>query len=262
MIRCVARNRAVPFGPAGIRIIVAFLTCFFCSAALGQGIDGHGPMPPANTEDAAAPMRSWAPVVQDKALRGSLLFEFALGSVVQQTYSPTDSGSDATYKKVWLDNLFGANLNINWGPHERVGLSATAPVWFYLDSADGPAAMTMGDVEFAVPVGLLLPRKNRHGGPGVNHDIRGRRPTEPGGPGVNHDGVNHEFGLSAVPFVRLPTGSSTRWVGDGGVGGGLLLAAGLNYGVFASTANVGIDIRQRQAFDGPGDVMMGGPALR
>ena len=131
------------------------------------------------------------------------LFEFSRGSLNQVT---EDWNGQRTTPL--LDNVLGMNLGASWSPHERVSLQLAAPVFFQAVGATANGA-AMGDMRLTVPVALLLP-------------------SQASG-----------FGISVLPFLDLPTGDTTRFLGNGGVGGGGLLALGYGTGRFAVDLNAG-----------------------
>ena len=95
--------------------------------------------------------------------------------------------------------------------HERVQLSVVAPVYLSVVSGDAPAAAAMGDVQVAA------------------HGVWWS-PDEDEGP---------SFALGVLPFVQLPTGDASRYVGHAGVAGGVRLTASAAWGTFAPTVNTG-----------------------
>ena len=91
--------------------------------------------------------------------------------------------------------------------HERVQVSVVAPVYLSVVSGEAPTAAAMGDVQVAV------------------HGVWWSPDVEEG----------PSFAIGVRPFVQLPTGDASRYVGHDGVAGGLRLTASASMGAFAPT---------------------------
>jgi OOP family OmpA-OmpF porin len=180
---------------------------FLLSLASAQdgGFDAHGFHMAPQYGDVLDPLSVWRPgqpgghVV---AVQG--LFEFAdetLVSVVEDWNGVRPENQ--------LDDLFGLNLGVSWSPHERVGVQLAAPLFFTSRSVDGAQGAGMGDLRLAVPITLVVPAKTKG------------------------------FGLGLIPMLDLPTGAVSKFLGNGGVGGGGTLALGYEHTRFSVDGNVG-----------------------
>ena len=144
------------------------------------------------------------------------LFEFT-GESVTEVMLPAD-GSPAMYSPR-LSNVLGLHLGFGAAVHDFVRLDVTAPVFMLSNGRNGQAqGGALGDTRFSVNTAIIRSQKG--------------------------DG----FGISAIPFVDLPTGSSRKFLGQGSVGGGLKLAMGYELSRLTLSMDLGVDL------NGPRDV--------
>ena len=124
---------------------------------------------------------------------------------------PAD-GSPAVYTPR-LSNVLGLHLGIGAAVHDHVRLDLTAPIFMLSNGRNGQAqGGAMGDMRFAVNTAIVRPE------------------------------TGNGLGLSVVPFIDLPTGSSRKFLGQGSVGGGLKLAMGYELSRLTLTMDLGVDL--------------------
>jgi len=157
-------------------------------------------------------MSTWRPEAYTPLTFGAqAVFEYAEKPLVLHQYV----GEERTMVPL-VDNLFGANLGVQFGANPRFAFTAAMPVWFTSIGPEGVAGAALGDLRIAAPVSVLAP--------------------EPGVQG---------FGFTVIPFLDLPSGNLDRFLGAPGVGGGLLLASGVTTTNFHLTGNLGFEGTQR-----------------
>ncbi len=187
------------------------------SAQTLAGVDGHGEVPPPTDPAVTSPLTIWAPY-NDRARAWSAggVIEYVNAPLVQyQLLAP----GDPTEVKL-LNNVFGVNLGARYAVVRRFGVGVTAPVWFVSGGDPGGGGPALGDLHLWAPVGIVL--------------------TDPD--------TAEGFGLSAVPFIDLPTGASDRFLGDTALNVGVLGVGGYNVGILATNANLGIGVGNPIAF--------------
>jgi hypothetical protein len=186
------------------------IASWWLALAFAQGIDGgidaRGAHLAASDGDLKDPIYAWR-AERQRAGSGGVggLFEYAHAPLVR--YVPN---GDAFDREVLLDHLLGFNLMGGWAPHERVAVTAVMPLWFTSVGADGPQGLGLGDVRLAAPIGLVLPDE-RDGG----------------------------IGLSLIPILDLPSGSSAQFLGNRTVSGGGVVAVGYGMRRWNVDANLG-----------------------
>ena len=202
---------------------MAFFTILLaiCSApnlARAQGVDAHGPVPPPVDPDLRSSLTLLAP---ERSPQGSgsfgVLGEFVDSPLVQVRVV----GPGASREFALLDNVAGLNFAGRYVLSKRVGVSLTAPLFLTSATAVATRGLAMGDVHLWVPVGLVLPDS------------------------TTGDGL----GVSAVPWVQLPTGVVDLFLGDPGVGYGLTTAIGYASGSLSLNTNVGFERSAAERFD-------------
>lgn len=180
--------------------------------AQDEGFDAHGFIHAPGDGDRLDPLTTWRAERQvpwSVGLTG--LFEYAHRPLVIARYDGIDVDRENA-----LDHLVALNLGVQTAFHERVGLGLSAPLYFATFNDLGSQGAAMGDMRLWVPIGLVLPK-------------------------AVGDEPNAGFGLSLVPFINLPSGRQQRFLGDGGVGGGGLLAASVGTGDLLLSAHVGAE---------------------
>ncbi len=108
--------------------------------------------------------------------------------------------------------------------HDRVQASVVAPVYLSVVAGDASPAAAMGDVQVGV------------------HGVWWASPEDSGA----------AITLGVLPFLQLPTGDASRYVGHDGWAGGARLTASAVMGDFAPTFNTGF--RWTPEASGDGDV--------
>ncbi len=108
-----------------------------------------------------------------------------------------------------LDGLLGANLTGSAGLGDRVAIGVGMPFWLGVAGAVGDGG-ALGDLRLQVPVAAVRPGERGAG-----------------------------FGLSVVPWLDVPTGDATRFLGRGSFGGGALGVVGYGFGDVRLSLNLG-----------------------
>ncbi len=181
--------------------------------------DGHGIVVPTGDGDLRDPLTLWR---AERQVRGSWgawgTFEYANNPLVQHERTPEGD----VFREPLLAHVFGLHVAGQYSPHERVGIAADLPLWFTSTGLDGTQGIAAGDLSLSVPVGILLPR----------------------------EGEGLSVGLSAVPFLRAPTGATARFLGTDGFSGGGSLVTTLQGGRFSGTVQVGAEGQPASDLDG------------
>ncbi len=201
-------------------MILALILALTSAPALGQdaGFDAHGFRLAPDDGDPLDFYGVWRPEVQTPA-------SFAAGGLFEYAEAPLllVREVDGTREhQTLLDNLFGLNLGLHAGLHERVGVALSMPVWFTSVGSAGPQGVGLGDARITAPIGLVLPELSA--------------------------GAGGAFGLSVVPFVDLPVGANGKFLGAGGFGGGGLLSAGWTSGDLQLALNAGVGSNPAAAY--------------
>lgn len=220
--------------PSGRAILTGLGICALClavgdraSAQTIAGVDGHGYVPPPSDPAVTSPLTVWSPY-NERARAWSV------GGVLEHVNSPLVQyqllqPGDPTEVKL-LHNVIGVNLGARYAVGSRLGLGITAPVWFTSEGEEGVGGPALGDVHLWAPIGLVM--------------------TDPD--------TARGFGLSAVPFLDLPTGNANRFLGDTAVNVGMMGVSGYNIGVLATNANLGVGIGKPAEF---ANQLVGGATL-
>lgn len=192
-----------------------------------EGFDAHGLHRAPDDGDLQDLLFVWRPEAQTpKSFSASGIFEYA----DQPLVLVTEDANGTVTEETLLDHVFGMHAGVSVGLHERVALTAGAPIWLSSRGADGvKSGVGIGDVSVSAPIGIIVP-----------------------------DETDGGFGLSVVPTLSLPSGDQARLLGYDGVSGGGALSAGYNTDVWQVVANVGVD---QTPTAGLGNIV-GGPILR
>jgi outer membrane protein OmpA-like peptidoglycan-associated protein len=175
------------------------LLTLIASSLAADSFDAHGFRLGAFDDNPTAPLQL---VLPHEWERGA----FHAGAVLEYADSPLVLvHSDGTVEKL-LDDIVAANLVLGYAPHERLRLTAGAPLFFAstgpLDQANG---LGLGDLRVTADAVLLQ------------------------GP----------VSLGLAPFVDLPSGAEAANLGQSGVAGGALLGARAEAGRASIGLNVG-----------------------
>lgn len=197
--------------------MLGFALAWTC-AAVAQPTDVHGPLPPTPSGDPADPVSVWAP---SAGLAGEWSLS-ALGEFVDDPAVLYRQSGTVVEEFALVDAAVGLDLGARWAPAGPIALALSVPVFPYAvgdpdADEDRDAGPALGDLRLAVPL-AIVPRPDREG-----------------------------FGLSAIPFVTLPTGARLRYLGDPGPSAGAVLAAGVRAGRVAVDANAGAEAGARVA---------------
>ncbi|MFK7928853.1 MAG: OmpA family protein [Myxococcota bacterium] len=133
------------------------------------------------------------------------LLEYASRPLVLVDETGADVQRDAA-----LDNLLGLNLSAGVSPHERVRLSAGLPLFFTSSSFGDSQGAGLGDLRLDAMVMAVIPE-----------DDEG-------------------FGLGVVPWIDIPVGSTSQFLGRSKVAGGGAVAASYGFERATLMANLGL----------------------
>jgi outer membrane protein OmpA-like peptidoglycan-associated protein len=188
-------------------------------------LDGHGFSPAPVDGDVRDPLvvhriGGWSP--RQGYVHG--LLEFADAPLVwcAQHYGE----SDCLVEEHLLDDVFALNLNGGYAPTERLRFYAVAPLFLSTDS-------------------------DYHRGGGGFGDFR-----IGGQAAVFRDGPVQ---LGVVPWLDLPTGDETRYLGDTGLSGGAAVAGSVELGPLTLSTDVGAEFAPANVFevDGADNLLVG-----
>lgn len=124
----------------------------------------------------------------------------------------TDGDTDDPTLSAALDQVFGLNLTGGVAPHERVRLTASLPLFFTSTSFDESQGAAVGDLRLDGMI-IIVPAEDDLG-----------------------------FSLGVVPWIDLPTGATSKFVGRGKVGGGATVAGSYAVDRVTGLANLGLQI--------------------
>ena len=119
-----------------------------------------------------------------------------------------------------LDDLLAGHIRGSVAFGDRIGLGLVLPVVISSEGLTGAGGFGVGDARLATPIGLVLPEEDGTG-----------------------------FGLSVVPYADLPIGDTARFLGDVGVSGGGMLAAGIGLSKLQLNTNFGLDFSPTTTVD-------------
>ena len=149
--------------------------------------------------------------------RGSLglLVEYADENLIEHI-----DDADGLTETPLLDDLLAAHLRGSLYFGDRIGIGLVLPVVVSSEGITGAGGFGIGDARLSAPIGLVLP---------------------------GEDGTG--FGLSMVPYADLPIGDDARFLGDAGVSGGGMLAAGVGLSRLQLNSNIGLDFSPTTTVD-------------
>ena len=185
-------------------VLALALHGFVFSSAQAQEFDANGAAIPPDGAD-----------VRDPALGlgggrvGSPVFSLYGHASNQLLVRQTAQGPDFVDEPI-IGGLFGATLAGQgqiWGP---IGVGLTVPTWFFSGGEAG-GGFTLGDMNLWVPINVV-------------------------------DTETTAFGIA--PVFNLPTGANARFLGDPGVGAGLLATGSASYQMVFASADLGVDYSQ------------------
>lgn len=177
------------------------------SAIAASAYNAHGFTLTPGTTDTRDLLTVWGTERQGRRECGvEGLLEYANQPLVQSTRSTEGWDSE-----LLLADMAGINLGATCGVTDRIGVAASAPLWFTTSSSEGRDGLALGDARVSAPIGLVLP--DADGG----------------------------LGLSVIPFLSAPTAMGNDYVGSGGLAGGADLALGWTGGRLSVTGNAGVE---------------------
>lgn len=175
-------------------------------AALAQdSVDSHNLHMVPNDGELTDGVRTWnAETHRSGAFAGNVLFEYGKNPLSLYTQD-----SSRTVSSEIIKSYSALNLGLFYSPHERVALTASAPLFLSVDGMVPRDGVGLGDVRLAVPVTLLFTNQA-------------------------------SAGLSVVPFMDIPGVYGDSQMGLSGVAGGGLIAATMHSDRVFGTANLGV----------------------
>jgi len=175
---------------------------------LTNGFDAHGFHLAAFDGDARDPYSVFRPGrMHQWEFYASMLGEYAMAPL---SYVSGPNG-DTTMTPV-LNHLTVGNMAMGLTLHDRVRLDVGMPLYLYSQGPDGSAMGTqIGDVRVASMVALVRPTYDAQGG----------------------------LGLGLVPWIDIPTGDDTVYLGSASLAGGGALAATYEFEKLTLSGHVG-----------------------
>ncbi|MEZ4318817.1 MAG: OmpA family protein [Myxococcota bacterium] len=192
------------------------MSTLLLNLALAQTFDASGQNLPPDTASARDPITTFGGRPTG-APALTVLGEGASALLVREV-------RDGPYVRVEpiLDSVFGANLGGSVGFGKRFGVVASIPLWAGTTSETG-SAPAIGDLQVWLPVSIAFQPKR--------------------------------YGVSVIPFGRVPTGAGARYLGDP-FGAGVLVSTSFHRGALSSGLDLGIEGRGSTGSDDwPGGVL-------
>jgi outer membrane protein OmpA-like peptidoglycan-associated protein len=192
-----------------MRLLAALLLALPTTAAAQDGFDAHGFNLAAFDSDVRDPLTVARPGAfqQNDWFLGGLL-EYANEPLVFVATSPDGSETGET---VVLDDVFALNTSLGWAMIDQVRFDASLPLLFTSAGLDGDQGVGVGDLRLSAMIAPI-------------------QPDDDGG-----------LGVGLVPYLDVPVGDSTEFVGDGTLTGGAKIAATYELERFTLGAEVGTD---------------------
>lgn len=207
------------------------LTTLLALAALSllappaQAQDAHGPVSPPSDGTLSSPVvNPNATLPAEGAASIGLSLQYVQAPLVR-----SELNGQFPVRVPLLDNVFGFDLAGSYGVSRRVAVGFTLPVWLVSGGTDATGGPALGDLHLWAPIALKIPS----------------------GPGV---------AVSALPYVDLPTGNASRYLGDKRLGGGVMATGGWEAAQWAASGNVGLALHPTATYSF-GEVP-GGPFVR
>ncbi|MCB9674552.1 MAG: OmpA family protein [Alphaproteobacteria bacterium] len=173
------------------------------AAAMAQNFDASGQNLPPDTPSARDPISTFG----GRPMGAGAITILGEGGSALLVREVTD-GPYARIEPV-LDSVFGANLGASVGFAKRFGVAASIPLWFGT-TAETPGGPALGDLQVWLPVSVAFQPKR--------------------------------YGISVIPFVRLPTGPGARYLGDP-FGGGAIVSTSFHAGMLSTGLDLGLEGR-------------------
>jgi outer membrane protein OmpA-like peptidoglycan-associated protein len=112
-----------------------------------------------------------------------------------------------------LTHVGALNLTAGYTPYERFRLGVSAPIYLTSTSFSESQGASIGDVRIDAMIVAAAPGEN-----------------------------DSDFGVGVVPWVDLPTGDTTKYLGRGGVGGGAAVVGTYEMDQVTLTGNLGVQL--------------------
>ena len=187
-----------------------------------KGFDAHGFAPTALDGDPRDPLTVERPgsISGGDAWLGAA-FEYASNPLTVQLQYPEGSPIPPSETFDALSNVVAMNLSAGYAPARSLRFHVSAPIYmastfvnandFAMETPPSQNGAGLGDVRISGMIGIARP------------DATG-------------------FGMGLVPFVELPTGTASHFLGKPGAAGGLLLATTFELNALTITANLGAGV--------------------
>lgn len=143
---------------------------------------------------------------------GSFLFE--TGTDPLSLYS--ESSGIVTSAAIVRD-YSALNLGVFYSPHKRVAVTASAPLFLYVDGTGPRSGVGIGNLRLATPVSVVLPENSR-------------------------------VGVSVVPFLDVPGIYGDSYMGSSTASGGGLVASSVEWDKAFVSANAGVDFSSQSEY--------------
>ncbi|MCB9679204.1 MAG: OmpA family protein [Alphaproteobacteria bacterium] len=168
-----------------------------------HGFDAHGFSLVAHDAD----VRDGLVLQRPGTMRGGSFFA---GGVLSYAKAPLVlQDPDTKEREIVLDHVLAANVSLGGALHERLRLDALVPLFLTSTGPAGGQGVGLGDIRLSALAMALIPE-----------DTRG-------------------WGLGLVPWVELPTGVDSEFLGQRAVAGGVLAAGTHEWDRVTATVNVG-----------------------
>ena len=169
-----------------------------------QGFDAHGFQMAPLDGDPRDPMLVTRPgrFVQWEGYVGSI-WEYASAPLV---WVPAEGDPQAV-----VDRIVAMNVSAGLAVHDRVRLQVGAPIFYASEGIDGPNGASMGDLRLGSMVAIVRPE-------------------------------NLGFGLAVNPWIDVPTGNDTIFLGNSGVAGGLSVSATQEFERLTLSGDLGVQL--------------------
>ena len=141
---------------------------------------------------------------------GSLVFDYANRPLVRST---------ADGRLPWLDHVVAAQLVGGFAPHELVRIDLDLPLYLTSQGPTGSQGFDLGDLRLGALVAFL-------------------QPGDEGG-----------IGVGVAPWLSLPTGSSSDFLGQPGLGAGLTADFTVESGALTVGGQLGFQLNPSLSYD-------------
>lgn len=175
-------------------------------AAESAGFDAHNFHLYAADGQPVAPLQAPSPFIT-KGFFGAVVFEYADSPLVRVPAS-SDGSIDWTKQEAVLDDVMALNFNLGWAPARFVRVDVGLPLFVSSVGTSGANGFAAGDIRVAATVGW------------TKEEQRG-------------------FGVAVTPFVTIPMGADTAFLGESGLSAGGDLSLGYHGDRFLVAAGAG-----------------------